>query len=102
VLGERTGAPVIVTLGAEGALLHARGRSTRLRAPEVEAIDATGAGDALNGVLAASLAAGLDLAAAARRAVAAASRSVTVAGARAGMPRSEDLEPLPPEPPEPR
>ena len=49
-------------------------------------MDATGAGDSLNGALAAGLASGLDLEQAARRAVVAASLSVTRAGAREGMP----------------
>jgi ribokinase len=81
-LAARTGAPVIVTLGAEGALLLDGGRETPLRAPRVEALDTTGAGDVFNGVLAAGLAAGLDVTEAARRAVEAASASVRRAGAR--------------------
>ena len=56
------------------------------------AVDATGAGDTLNGALAAGLAGGLDLETAARRAVAAASLSVTRAGAREGMPTEAELE----------
>jgi 2-dehydropantoate 2-reductase len=57
-----------------------------LPALRVEATDTVGAGDTLNGVLAAGLAAGLDLEAAARRAIVAASLSVTRPGARGGMP----------------
>ena len=56
------------------------------------AVDATGAGDTLNGALAAGLAGGLDLETAARRAVVAASLSVTRAGAREGMPTVAELE----------
>jgi ribokinase len=48
----------------------------------VRAVDTTGAGDAFTGVLARRLAGGDDIRAAAAEAVAAASRSVTVAGAR--------------------
>jgi ribokinase len=83
-LARRTGAPVLVTVGADGALLaDDRGdRIDALEAPEVEVIDTTGAGDALCGVLAAGLAAGLDLEDAARRAVDAASAAVRRAGAR--------------------
>jgi ribokinase len=58
----------------------------------VRAIDTVGAGDAFNGALAASLAAGLDLETAARRAVAAAAVSTTRAGAREGMPTAAELE----------
>jgi ribokinase len=91
-LGARTGAPVLVTLGAEGVLLVDGGVATRVPAPEVDAVDATGAGDAFSGVLAAALAAGRDLDAAARCAVAAASRSVTARGARGGMPVAAKLD----------
>jgi ribokinase len=48
----------------------------------VRAVDTTGAGDAFTGVLACRLAGGDDIRTAAGHAVAAASRSVTVAGAR--------------------
>jgi ribokinase len=81
-LAARTGAPVLVTLGADGALLAGGERPVALPAPRVDVLDTTGAGDALNGVLAAGLAGGLDLESAARRAVEAASASVRVAGAR--------------------
>jgi ribokinase len=82
----------LVSLGAAGAVLVARdGAPLDIPAPAVTAVDATGAGDALNGALAASLASGLDLEAAARRAVVAASLSVAKAGAREGMPTREEL-----------
>ncbi len=82
-LAERTGAPAIVTLGAEGAVLAHGGRTERVRAPAVRAVDATGAGDAFSGTLAARLAAGDALPEATARAVEAGSRSVETAGARA-------------------
>ncbi|HVL54206.1 MAG TPA: ribokinase [Vitreimonas sp.] len=78
---------VIVSLGAMGALLVRPGEAVQLPAPTVEAVDATGAGDALNGALAAGLALGLDLRAAAARAVVAASLSTMTRGARDGLPR---------------
>ena len=81
-----------MSLGADGALLVEPGRSTALPAPAVQAIDSTGAGDALNGALAAGLAAGRPLVEAASRAVAAASLAVTRAGAREGMPSLEELQ----------
>jgi ribokinase len=89
VLHARTGAPVLVTVGARGALLLTDGAVPPLELPArpADVVDTTGAGDALNGALAAGLARGLPVEAAAREAVAAASASTTVAGARAGMPR---------------
>lgn len=84
-LGGQTGAPVIITLGAGGALLHEPGGSPEtelLPAPTVEVVDTTGAGDAFVGALAAHLAAGRPLREAAAAAVEAASRSVTAQGAR--------------------
>ena len=81
-LAAETGAPVIVTLGEAGALLVDVEGIALLPAPRVEVVDTTGAGDVLTGVLAAGLAAGLELEAAARRAVEAASASVRAAGAR--------------------
>lgn len=83
---------VLVSLGARGALLVAGRRSQTILAPRVTVLDTVGAGDTLNGALAAGLAAGLDLEEAARRAVAAASLAVTRAGARPGMPTLPELE----------
>jgi ribokinase len=90
-LAERTGAPVLVTVGARGALLVDGGEVNLLPAPSVEVADTTGAGDALNGALAAELARGATLADAARFAVAAASLSTRRAGAREGMPTRVEL-----------
>ena len=83
---------VLVSLGDEGALLVRRGGTTAIPALAVDAVDTVGAGDALNGALAAGLAAGLDLEAAARRAVVAAGLAVTKAGAREGMPTAQELK----------
>jgi ribokinase len=82
---------VLVTLGAEGAVLLDEGRSDRLPAPTVDVVDTTGAGDAVNGALAAELAAGRPIAGAARFAIAAAALSTRAAGARAGMPRRDEV-----------
>jgi len=101
---------LLVTLGSTGAVLVRRNAPpVELKAPKVKAVDATGAGDALNGALAAALAVGLDLEMACRRAVVAASLSVTRAGAREGMPPAAELTAklielgivAPPPPPEP-
>ncbi len=101
---------VLVTLGSSGAVLVRRGHpQLEIRSPKVKAVDATGAGDSLNGALAAALAGGLDLEMACRRAVVAASLSVTRAGAREGMPTLAELDAklielgilVPPPPPPP-
>jgi ribokinase len=89
-LAGRTGAPVLVTLGADGALLL-DGEPERLPALAVQVVDTTGAGDAVNGALAAELAAGRALPDAARFALAAAALSTTAPGARAGMPRRDEI-----------
>jgi len=90
-LADRSGAPVIVTLGAQGALLFEDGAADRLPALPVEAVDSTGAGDALNGILAAELTRGADLREALRWALAGASLKTTKAGAQAGLPGREDI-----------
>ena len=86
-----TRAPVVVTLGAEGVLLIDGAGAERIPALEIEAVDATGAGDAFNGVLAAELARGRDLRTAVRWAILAAGMSTTKPGARAGLPTSAEL-----------
>lgn len=83
---------ILVSLGADGALLVRSTGTIPLPAPAVEAVDTVGAGDTLNGALAAGLATGLALPDAARRAVAAASFAVTRAGAREGMPTRAELQ----------
>ena len=81
-LNARTHAPVVVTVGADGALLVEDGAVERIPAPRVEVVDTTGAGDAFNGSLAAELAGGATLADAVRAAVAVAAESVRMPGAR--------------------
>jgi ribokinase len=86
-------AAVLVTLGAAGALLVRRdGPMVEIPPPDVAVVDTVGAGDALNGALAALLAAGRSLEAAAREAVVAASLSTTRGGAREGMRTRAELD----------
>lgn len=86
------GVIVVETRGADGALIQIDGDEERVAAPRVQAVDTTGAGDCFNGVFVAGLAEGLDVAAAAQRATAAATLSVTKVGAREGMPTRDDLD----------
>jgi ribokinase len=86
------GRHVLITLGGRGAVLVGQDGPTAIPAPEVAVVDTVGAGDTLNGALAAGLAAGLPVTEAARRAVVAASLAVARPGAREGMPTAEELE----------
>lgn len=88
---------VVVTLGAEGALLVARGdgetlTSRRFPAHLVASVDSTGAGDAFNGAIAAALAESRSLEEACRRAIVAGALATTRPGAREGMPTRAELE----------
>jgi ribokinase len=78
---------VLLKLGARGAaLLTGDGHFVLVPAPKVTVVDTTGAGDTLNGVLAAMLALGQSEEDALRFAVAAASLSTTRPGALASQP----------------
>ena len=77
---------VIVTLGSKGALLVTRQLSLEIPAPKVKPADTVGAGDCLCGWLAAGVAELLPWEANLRRAIRAASLSVTKCGAQESMP----------------
>jgi ribokinase len=83
---------VIVTRGAGGALLADGSRRQQFAGRVVDVVDATGAGDAFSGVLAAWLAQGHPLDVATEAANTAAGLSVTRAGARGGMPSRAAVE----------
>jgi ribokinase len=89
-LGPRS---AVVTLGARGAAVVTRDGVTEVAAPSVDAVDTTGAGDAFAGALAARLAAGDDLVAAAGFAVRVAATSVTRHGAQPSYPVTEEVLP---------
>ena len=82
---------VLVTLGAEGAVLADEHRAHRQAAHRVRAIDTVGAGDCFGGVFAASIAAGREPIDALRRAVAAAGLCVTREGAQRSMPSDAEI-----------
>jgi ribokinase len=92
LLRQQGAEAVIVTLGADGAVVVGDGCSCHLPPHRVEAVDSTGAGDAFIGALAVGLGEGLDLVEAARRASVAAALSVTRPGAQASFPRRSELE----------
>ncbi len=92
-VASRTGAPVVVTLGGAGVLVvDPDGGSESIAPLPVDVRDTTGAGDTFNGVFAHGLARGLSVVGAARRGAVAASLSVRVVGARAGMPRAAAID----------
>ena len=93
-LTERHRGPIIVTQGAAGALLVDGERRERFSSHPVTAVDSTGAGDTFNGVLATWLAEGRPMEDAIRAANAAAAVSVSRPGARAGIPRRDEIEAL--------
>jgi ribokinase len=83
---------VIITLGAQGALLSYPGGTECFPAPPTLSIDAVAAGDAFNGALAAALAAGESLSHAIRFANAAGALSTTKRGAQESLPAKNQIE----------
>jgi ribokinase len=91
-----SGADVVVTLAAAGALVVPRGDglAVHVAAPRADVIDSTGAGDCFCGAFAVLLAEGAALADAARVAVAAATISTAGRGARGRLPGRAEAERL--------
>jgi ribokinase len=83
---------VIVTLGAEGALLEEEEMSVVRPAHSVAVVDTTAAGDAFNGALAVALAEGASLDAAADYANRAAALSTTREGAQPSLPTRPEVD----------
>ncbi len=90
-LARRGPQTVLVTLGAQGALLVGE-TAEQLSPPSVEALDPTGAGDVFIGSLAVFMVEGLPLREAVCRANVAAALSVTRLGTQAAMPRRAEIE----------
>lgn len=92
---------VVVTLGARGAVVctgvgtgpgpGTDAGTVHVPAPEVDAVDTTGAGDTFVGALADALARGEDLVGAVRWAVDAAALSTRALGATSGMPSRDEV-----------
>lgn len=90
-VAARWGVRLVVTLGADGAVVASPdGDIVRVSAPRVEAVDTTGAGDAFVGAFSYGLAAGFDAARAARLGCACASASVTAPGTQSSYPSSTE------------
>lgn len=89
---EAAAPAIVLTLGSKGALLCKAGEVSAAAAPQVQVVDTTGAGDCLNGAFATCLAKGMSPQQALQLAVKAATISVTVFGAQAGMPTWEQLD----------
>jgi len=89
--GPVPGTVVIETRGAEGVIIHGPDGDEHVPAADVRPVDTTGAGDCFCGVFAAGLAERRPLRDAVERAVVAAAMSVSVAGAREGMPNRHEL-----------
>jgi ribokinase len=83
---------VVVTAGARGAFVAGDGQVAALPAPQVEAVDTTGAGDAFTAALAVALRSGATLSQAAEAGVRAASFSVTRPGTMLAYPSANDLQ----------
>lgn len=89
------GGLLATTFGAAGAVLKRAGRTVaESRPPPVDAVDATGAGDAFTAALALALVEGQEPNAALRFACAAGAAAATKAGAQPSLPRREEVEAL--------
>ncbi len=91
-LRDRGAQTIVMTLGAEGALLANAGGIERISGFSTEAVDTTGAGDSFNGALAVALAEGRALEEAVAFANAAASLQVTRVGTAPAMPYRLEVE----------
>ncbi|KRE81790.1 ribokinase [Arthrobacter sp. Soil763] len=90
-LAQGTGG-AIITLASAGAVLVTADRQTVFDSYPVTAVDTTAAGDAFSGYLGASLAAGLSIDEAIRRAMAAGALAVTKKGASPSLPAADDVD----------
>ncbi len=85
---------VVITRGADGAVVADRTGVSEVPSPKVEVVDTTGAGDAFTGALCLRLARGDDLPDAARFAARVGAAAVRRAGAQTSFPTSEELTTL--------
>lgn len=85
-------ATVVVTLGARGCIARHHGQVYEQAAFAVDVVDSTGAGDTFCGALLAAWSAGADMAAALRRASAAAALACTRMGAQSSVPQIGEVD----------
>ena len=85
---------VVITLGAQGALVASAEGVARVPSVKVDAVDTTGAGDAFTAALAWRLGAGSALAEAARYAARVGAAAVTKEGAQVSFPTAEEVDAL--------
>ncbi len=85
-------AEIVVSDGARGATAHARGEAWSLPAPEIEVVDAAGAGDALAGAYLSARLGGRSPLDALRRGLVAASLSCTARGCALSYPAAAAVE----------
>ncbi|WP_369236473.1 ribokinase [Streptomyces sp. R21] len=90
-LGPRS---VVITLGAEGALVASADKAARIPAVKVEAVDTTGAGDAFTAALAWRLGLGEPAPEAAAYAARVGAAAVTKEGAQVSFPTAEEVASL--------
>ncbi len=92
LLADKThGKTIVLTLGAEGALIWHQGQDIRVPALSLETVDTTGAGDVFNGIFAAKLAHGESLPQAAYKACVGASLSVSRPGVIPAIPAVDEV-----------
>ena len=82
---------VAITMGASGAFVADESGITHIPAMKVDELDTTGAGDAFAGALAVSLAEGVTLQDAARRASVVAALTVTRIGTQSAFPHWSEV-----------
>ena len=92
ILHEKGVEIVIITMGAAGAFLLADGKSELIKAPKVDAVDTTAAGDTFNGSLLVALSEGKTIQDSIAFANKAASISVTRIGAQSSVPYRIEIE----------
>lgn len=85
---------VVVTLGADGALVVDRGAVTHVSAPSVTPVDTTAAGDSFCGALADALVRGESLIDAARWAIRVGAATTLRPGAQPSLPTPTEVEQL--------
>jgi ribokinase len=87
----RAGQAVVVTLGADGCVVTAGGKTTEIPGRATQVVDTTGAGDCFLGYMAGRLAAGDDLIESCRVANVASHLCVQRMGAGSSMPSAEEV-----------